>query len=613
MKPRQLISAILIGLFVVVLGVFWQTLAADFLQWDDDINVFENPHVYGVTGENLAWMFTDFEQAIRYKAFSWLAWAVVYDLFGLNPFGYHLANVFLHTMNAWLVFFVLVRMGGLLPGAADRSTNPVLVAAGLGALLWAVHPLRVEPVAWVTGLPYHLSLLFMLGSLLFYLKVDHSRSGFRQPVYWAAAFTYLLAVMTYPIVLGFGAVLVAMDLHPLRRFERDGQLRFFDAAARRVWIEKIPFLIIACLLVAGTLYGRFFNAGTWFKPADVESFTLGQRALQAFYVWGYYVWKPLLPLNLSPIYEIFLEIKMTDIRFIASAVGVVGTSVFLLLNVRRWPGLLALWIAHLGLLVPMLGLTERPHYPHDRYGIVNGVLWSFVAFAVLFKSAAGGRFKTTVVVCVLLAGVLGTLSFRQTEIWRNDVVFFENLAEKTRDPRLKAAALMKLGNAYAANNEFLFAEVNYVKARETDPQFPLVQLPYNYGNVLLQVGKIQQAIGQYQLALKIEPEHLGILNNLGIAHLQLQQPEQALPYLRQAVTLDPQNIDSIFNIATALLRVDRLGEAEQMFGVALRMRPDIPDLHRGLADLYLKQQKPELAQRHLNVAIQIEAQLQVMQ
>jgi protein O-mannosyl-transferase len=611
MKPRQLISAILIGLFVVVLGVFWQTLAADFLQWDDDINVFENPHVHGVTAENLAWMFTDFEQAIRYKAFSWLAWAVVYDLFGLNPFGYHLANVFLHTMNAWLVFFVLIRLGRLLPGAADRSENSVVIAAGLGALLWAIHPLRVEPVAWVTGLPYHLSLLFMLGALLFYMKVDLSRSGFRQPVYWAAAFTYLLAVMTYPIVLGFGAVLVALDLHPLRRFEREGKLSFFDADARRVWVEKIPFLIIACLLVAGTLYGRFFNAGTWFKPADVESFTLGQRALQASYVWGYYVWKPLLPVNLSPIYEIFLVIKPTDVRFLASAGGVLGVSIFLVLNVRRWPGLLALWIAHFGLLVPMLGLTERPHYPHDRYGIVNGVLWSVVVFAVLFKSATAGRFKIAVAVCVLLAGILGTLSFRQTAIWRNDVVFFENLSENTRDPRLKAAALMKLGNAYAANGEFLFAESNYVKARETDPQFPLVQLPYNYGNVLLQVGKIQAAIEQYQLALRIEPEHLGILNNLGIAHLQLQQPDHALPYLGQAVSIDPQNADSVFNLATAFLRVDRLGEAERMFGVALRLRPGSPEFHRGLADLYLKQEKPELAQRHLNLAIQIEAQMPV--
>ncbi len=607
MKERQVISAILIGLFVVILAVFWQTLESDFLQWDDDINVFENPRVHGVTIENLAWMFTDFEQAIRYKAFSWLAWAVVYELFELNPFGYHLANVFLHTMNAWLVFFVMVRLARHFPGAGERPHNRILIAAGLASLLWAIHPLRVEPVAWVTGLPYHLSLLFMLGSLLFYLKVDPARSGFRQRAYWLAAFTYLLAVMTYPIVLGFGAVLVAVDFYPLRRFHRENQMMFFDAEARRAWIEKIPFLLIACLLVAGTLYGRFFAMGDWFKPANVESFTLGQRLMQACYVWTYYIWKPLVPADLCPLYDVFLNIGAGDLRFIGAAIGVVGISAVLLIRMRKTPGTLALWVAHLGLLVPMLGLTERPHYPHDRYGIVNGVLWSVVVLWWLVQLSSSKRFRAVLVGVAALTVIFGALSARQTAIWRNDLTFFDSLSNKIDDPRLKAAAFMKLANAHAANDEMLFADHFYQEAWKTDPQFPLAHLPYNHGNVLLQVGRAQDAIVQYGKALHIEPEHLGALNNIGIAHIHAQQPERAIPYLRQALDQDTENINTLFNLATALSRVEEFAEAEEVFIRALRLRSHNPELHRGLADVYLKQGKQEKAQQHIQYAVQLES------
>ena len=110
MRPHHRTTAIVLALVAVVFGVFFRTLESGFLRWDDDINVFENPHVQGLTAENLRWMFTDFEQAIRYKPLSWLAWAVVHEVFGLNPFGYHLANVLLHCANTVLVFLLIRRV-----------------------------------------------------------------------------------------------------------------------------------------------------------------------------------------------------------------------------------------------------------------------------------------------------------------------------------------------------------------------------------------------------------------------------------------------------------------------------------------------------------------------
>ena len=283
MRPHHRTTAIVFALVAVVFAVFFRTLESGFLRWDDDINVFENARVQGLTAENLRWMFTDFEQAIRYKPLSWLAWALVHEAFGLNPFGYHLANVLLHCTNAVLLFFLLRRLLRLAGSPAGRdSVEPHLerrdarsahassigkwgsteshptsaladACAAIGTLLWAVHPLRVEPVAWVTGLPYHLALCFALVATVFYLRshAAEAEPSARHRDYWLAVVAFALAVLSYPIVLGYVAVLVALDFFPLRRFGGASQ-----AGLRRVLLDKLPFLALSLLLVAGTVYGR---------------------------------------------------------------------------------------------------------------------------------------------------------------------------------------------------------------------------------------------------------------------------------------------------------------------------------------------------------------------
>ena len=144
-------------LLLIPFVVFFPTLEAGFLNWDDDVNVFENPHVQGLTAENLKWMFTDFSHAIRYKPLSWLGWAIVHELFGLNPFGFHFANVLVHCVNTLLLFAVMRRLVRLALSDANESDGFISMVCMFGALLWALHPMRVEPVAWIssdTRLPY---------------------------------------------------------------------------------------------------------------------------------------------------------------------------------------------------------------------------------------------------------------------------------------------------------------------------------------------------------------------------------------------------------------------------------------------------------------------------
>ncbi|MEQ2010189.1 MAG: tetratricopeptide repeat protein [Limisphaerales bacterium] len=572
MRPHHRTTAIMLALVAVVFGVFFRTLESGFLRWDDDINVFENPRVQGLTAENLRWMFTDFEQAIRYKPLSWLAWALVHEVFGLNPFGCHLANVLLHCANTVLLFILLRRLLGCGMRNAECGVEPAAhldLCAALGALLWAVHPLRVEPVAWVTGLPYGLALMFLLAATLLYLRAHSSKAEPRSSRrdYWFSVGAFALAAMSYPIVLGFVVVLVALDFVPLRRIGAP------QTSLRGVLLDKVPFLALSLLLVAGTVYGRFHVTGTWDKPVTLDNFPPLARTMQAFYLWAYYAWKPLLPLDLCPVYPVLMESKFTEPAFVLSALGVLAVSAVLFAKRQVWPAAFALWLVHLGLLVPMLGLTERPHYPHDRYAIINGILWSVALAGVMWKfSRARSKPAPVLAIGAAVVVLLAAMSWRQTAIWHSDLPFFSDLAAKLRSPHYRSQALMKLGNAHADLGDDARAVGSYREALQLSPSSATFHLHFNLGNALARHSQWVDAIASYETALRLKPDSASAVLNFGVALAGGGELARALEQLSRAVVLDPQNAEAHAQLAAVLGKLGRSDEARQHATEAERLR-----------------------------------------
>ena len=602
MRPHHRTTAIVLAIVAVVFAVFFRTLESGFLRWDDDINVFETPHVQGLTAENLRWMFTDFEQAIRYKPLAWLAWALVHEVFGLNSFGYHLANVLLHCANAGLLFFLLRRLlkcGMRNAECGMESATWLDACAALGTLLWAVHPLRVEPVAWVTGLPYHLALCFALLATLFYLGANAPGAAptDRARNYWLAVAAFALAVLSYPIVLGYVAVLVALDFFPLRRWGEVGRVcpqragesseHATDALRtarptssgelRAVLLEKLPFLALSLLLVAGTVYGRFHVTGTWDKPVTLDNFPPFARAMQAFYLWAYYAWKPLLPLDLCPVYPVLMESKFNEPVFLLSALGVLAVSGVLFSKRRVWPAAFALWLAHLGLLVPMLGLTERPHYPHDRYSIINGILWSVALAGVMWKFAQA-RAKPAPVLAggAVVVLLLGAMSWRQTAIWHSDLPFFTDLAAKLRSPHYRSQALLKLGNAHADLENDTQAVASYRESLQLSPSSATFHLHFNLGNALARLAQWTDAIAAYETALRLKPDSVGAHLNYGVALAAKGELNRAVESLTRALQLQPQSADAHAQLAEVLMKQGKPEPARQHAAEAERLRKATP-------------------------------------
>ncbi len=567
---KRLQWALVASIFFLTALCYWKTVSADFVRWDDDINIYRNPHLKGIGSEQLYWMFTDFDYMRRYVPLAWLGWGLNYELDGLNPSTYHLGNILLQCLNGVLIFFLLQRL--LLAGNKETGTperqKAVLIGSGIGALLWAIHPLRVEIVAWASGRIYIQALFFLLISALGYLKFISlpSEAKSKRRYYWMSVGALAASLLTYPIGLGFVPVLIILDFYPLRRYHK-GFTGWWDANARRIWIEKIPYILAAGMVFGMTLWARTQSSGIWSKPVSLEDFGIGSRLMQGFYIWAYYAWKPWLPTDLSPVYTTLVSFDPADKIFLLSLVAVVTLTALLIWKWREWPMLLTLWLCHLILLVPMLGLTEHPHYPSDRYDYIPGILWSVLIAAGLTSFWRQQKRRViALAMCVAGLGLFGWLSFQQTRVWQNSITLFEHMIAKLGDDPYRADIHWRLG-------EYLFHRDKLDAAR------------YHYSEVL-----------------KIWPTSMKAHSGLGDILVAQGKPDEALAHYAELVRLNPDQPIIHTKIGIILAGLGKIPEAIASYQTALQQNADIPMALNNLAWILATTEDPKL--RNATQAVQ---------
>lgn len=492
------------GVGLISFLVLLKSLQADFVMWDDDINILTNPMVHGLTLRNVSRMFTDTDQAMRYKPLSWLVWAVIYQVGGAKPFGFHLINLLFHFANSALLFLLLQKLVTRKRTNSNTSSLYPAFCCAIGAVFWAVHPLRVEPVAWATGLPYGQSLYFMLISLLCYLEqVSPQRSApSRRVWYWASVLTFALALFTYPIVIGYVLVLVVLDCYPLNRIAFTGRF-CLRAVSSRVWLEKIPFVAVAASFAILNLYARLHPGHFWYNPPSLEQFGLGPRLMQSFYVWANYLWKEVWPSDLSPYYLELVEFRPTDVTVVCSAVLVMAFTAFCYWQRRRCPVLLAVWACYLTLLVPMLGWTEHPHVANDRYSFIAAMGWSVAATAGLLclekravRWSLGGA-------AVAALGAYAVASQNQIEIWQDTERLCLHMVRKLGASPEAAAVYARLGKFYTQQQDYGRARDSFQSA--TKVKHPPRVVYALFAESLVRLGDRREAIEAYRQAIKADP------------------------------------------------------------------------------------------------------------
>jgi Flp pilus assembly protein TadD len=599
------------GAAIAVIGlavwlVFRRTTEGGLLQWDDDINVLNNVHVHGLSWENIRWMFTDAQYMRRYLPLGWLRWAADYQAFGPGPRSFHVGNLLLHLADAILLFILIRRLLGILYRPVPAAW--ALLAALAGALSWALHPLRVETVAWISTGQYCQAIFFLLLSLLAYLGAAASPDvgGFwKRPGYGWSLLAFALSLLSYPAALGYPAALVILDFLVLARVPASGPGR--PAALRWIWIEKIPFAVASGAMLVATLVSRYQARGIWERPPTLAEFGAVPRIMQACYVWAYYVWKPLWPVHLAPVYTALVEFDPAGGIFVASLAGVLAVSAVLLWQRRRWPGTLALWLCHLALLVPMLGLSEHPHYTSDRYNYLASIPWSVGLAIVLFQLWRNpGWWRALVPVAAGLLALAGVASAAQVRVWRDSETLFRYVLTTLGTDSYRYDILTRLGRTLLAQGRLAEAEASFREAVQVQPaareaRGRLGLVLFREGrteaaaailgpgarlvpqeaeersalvNALVQAGWAAEALQFCEDAVRLNPRLPDAQGDLGIMLAKSGRSPEALPHLEEAILLDPQSPSARFNLGMAFRNLGRNWEARREFEAALQLQPD---------------------------------------
>ena len=363
--------------FVAFAGV----LDNGFVAWDDLDNYVDNHAYQGLGWGNVSWAWTTFWMGV-YQPLSWMLAELGYIVSGLNPRGYHLTSLLLHTACSVVLYALSLALLDRCNTKARSDPSfrrDQVVSAGLATAVFAVHPLRVEPVAWASGQAYLPCALFAMLSVLCYLQANQGTEsyGTRRRALWLAASIslYTASLLSKAASLSLPIVLVILDVYPLRRLDAwswPGK----KPGSWRPWVEKIPYVALSLIFaVIATSAKRFDHT-----LVDVdETGLMGRLALGSYSAWFYLV-KTLWPTNLHAFPMRPQPLDWTQPPFVLSVLGIILVSFCLYKKRRKWPGLLTAWIAYLVILTPMSGLvTYGRQLTGDRYSYLVMIPW--VVFA----------------------------------------------------------------------------------------------------------------------------------------------------------------------------------------------------------------------------------------
>ncbi|HLY74403.1 MAG TPA: hypothetical protein VKU80_09815, partial [Planctomycetota bacterium] len=408
MNPRRVFFPFLIGVSVLV--SFLPALGDGFTNWDDQKNFLENYGYRGLAPANLKWMVTSFLLG-HWIPLTWLSLGLDYAVWGMNPLGYHLTSLVLHTANAVLLYHLirlLLRLSG---------QEPTPIAAFAGALAYAIHPLRVESVVWITERRDVLCGFFVLLSVLAHLKrVEEERQG-RSGARWGilSVVAYGASLLSKALGILLPAVLLLLDLYPLGRWKQGSR--------RRAILEKLPYVALSFAdAVAMSFAMRNIQA---VRP--IGGYHFAERAAQAAYGLTFYLLKTIWPAGLIPLYRIDPDLNPAALKYLLALAAVAGLTAILILRRRRLPGALVAWLAYIVLVFPVLGVAlTGMQIAADRYTYLCLLPSSVLVTVVLNRlDRSGSRARRPGLVAAAGAlAILGFLTFQQSQIWKDSITLW---------------------------------------------------------------------------------------------------------------------------------------------------------------------------------------------
>ncbi len=600
------LTGIVLAVLVVATAIpFVPALRNGFVDWDDYKMLVQNPHYRGVAWPQLRWMFSTFYMG-HFQPLSWLSLSLDYLIWDNNPSGYHLTNLVLHVLGALTLFLVAkILIAQALPLNAGEQSRSLTIAAGLASLLFAIHPLRVESVAWATERRDVLSGFFFFLTLYCYLRSNQSSETLSSSRWFALSLTaYLLSLMAKASAMTLPVILLLLDFYPLRRLSGECK-SWLKPEQRKVLKEKVPFVILALIFAALAILAQH-SAGA-LRPA--QQYFFSYRLGQAAYGMIFYLWKSIWPFELSPLYELPYDFAEWTPLFVLCGSIALAITIGLFLLRNRWPAGLACWIYYLVMLAPILGFAQSgPQLVADRYSYLACASWAILIGGGYFRAAQFARTQSQgmrlgwAMSAVALLGLvtLGTLAWRQTLVWRDSRTLWRQVIA-VGPP--SSTAHYNLGRSFEDENQLDIARDYYRRAVAINPANP--DAHYNLARLLAKQGDPVGAIRHYRVALQIRPNDADTHNNLGLLLAQRDDLQSASIEFRDAIRIDPTYSKAYFNLGRISAQQGNLDSAVQSYQQALRLAPDQFEIHFQLGNILEQQGHLAAAKEHFKAAVKL--------
>lgn len=560
-------SIVIAALAAAVLVVYWQTVGFEFINLDDNLYVYQNQAVLsGINGASVRWAFTAFEAA-NWHPLTWLSLMADIQLFGLNPGASHAVNVLIHLINSVLSFVVFRHLTGSVWKSAAVS------------MLFAIHPMHVESVAWISERKDVLSMAFALSSMLAYVRFANSKDGSATRYYAAAIILFAFGLMAKPMIVTLPFVFLLIDLWPLRRIT---SMR----TARKACIEKLPFLALSAASCVITIVAARAGGAT----RSLESLPVSSRVLNAIAAYGKYLYSAISPADLSVWYP-----YETSIAWWQVAAPAVFLLIWAIAGIRMWaarPYLLIGLLWFVGTLVPVLGLVQvGMQSTADRYtyfpyfGIFLIVV--FVADEVIGRARLSTR--AVMLIAIIPLGAYGYTAYIQTSKWRDSETLYRHSLSVTKrnfmiEQNLCHALMLKdrLDEAEPLCRASVENRPDYFEALNT------------LGIVLFKRGDMAGAETNFRSALALNPGYTMVYANLAQAQILQDRPEEGEANLKKAVEMSGNGADpaifraALSSLVEAYIRSGNHSKAIDNLKRLIYLQPADPVLRGRLTDELMK-------------------------
>jgi len=527
-RAVRLCAYLILG--AIVLVIFIPCVGNDFMNWDDLAFVVENPQISTLSLKSFVWMFTTFYQGV-WHPLTWFSHAMDVALWGADPAYHHLVSVFIHVITVLLVAALFVK----LQEARGLPPERVYIAAFTGALLFGVHPLRVESVAWVAERKDVLCAMFYVASLVFFLDYVRATERAQWLKYYVLSLLCLLfALLSKPMAMTLPLVLLVFDFFPLERLT--------VGSMGRVLADKTPFILLA----AGAATLNMAAAGTSGVPLSYVP--LYMRTMNAFHSVVFYIKQSVFPQNLIPLYQMDRDLDYLGPRFVIPMLLVLGTTGACIWRAMRSDRLwAAVWFSYLIGLSPVLGFhMSFRHAAADRYtylptlglwllvGLATARIWEFLGSIHRGALAA----KAGLIACVVAVTVaFGVHTHGQIGLWKSTEILWRHVIDHA--DYIPALAFWAVGREIEGKGDMDEALKYYQTALALDPPNP--QYASEVANVIAKKGDRETALAMFKEIAEREPSNGDHEVNIARMYVLMERYDEAVQHLEKSIQLDPQS------------------------------------------------------------------------